>query len=154
MKVCADSGIKDPDLRFLYLSPPARHALLGMRSLAQSPDSGRLKLVAESARREALPAGSLAKVFQRLTRRGLLVSQRGPGGGYRLARAASAISLADIVRAAQELIPASAHCLLGNKLCRPGNFCVIHAQIIKADRLLIEALESVTLKELADSGGW
>ena len=41
----------------------------------------------------------MAKVLQRLARRGLLTSHQGTRGGYRLAKAPSAISVADIIQA-------------------------------------------------------
>ena len=41
----------------------------------------------------------MAKVLQRLTRRGLLTSQQGTRGGYQLARTATGISVADVIQA-------------------------------------------------------
>jgi Rrf2 family iron-sulfur cluster assembly transcriptional regulator len=49
--------------------------------------------------RQAIPARYLEQIFQRLRRAELVVSKRGPGGGYTLARAAEEISLLEIVEA-------------------------------------------------------
>jgi Rrf2 family protein len=43
----------------------------------------------------------LEQVFQRLRRAGLVTARRGPGGGHRLARAASEITLRDVVEAVE-----------------------------------------------------
>lgn len=51
------------------------------------------------ARAQAIPAKYLENLLVDLRRARLIASQRGPSGGYRLARAASAISLADVIRA-------------------------------------------------------
>lgn len=116
--------------------------------------TGATSLVADVARRAGLPSNALAKIFQRLTRHGLLRSRRGPGGGYDLARPAGDISLADVLRAVQDIIPGGRHCLLGNRLCGEGGFCLIHDVIIEADQLVIENLRSLTLADLARSEGW
>lgn len=51
------------------------------------------------ARSQDIPAKFLEHILNQLRRAGLVRSQRGPVGGYWLARAADAISLADIIRA-------------------------------------------------------
>lgn len=141
-------------MRFLFLSPAARHALLGMRALALAEGQGPFRPSRESARKGGLPANMLAKVFQRLARRGLLTARRGPGGGYALGRPAARITLADIVRAVQDIVPGGHHCLLGNRLCGKEGFCPVHRVIIRADRLVIEGLQALTLEDLAKSEGW
>lgn len=154
MSLSAKSGKPAADMRFLYLSPAARHALLGMRALALNEGRGHFSPSDASARRGRLPANTLSKVFQRLARRGLLTARRGPGGGYALARPAAQITLADILRAVEDFVPGGHHCLLGNKLCGERDFCPIHHIINKADRLVIVGFESVTLEHLARSEGW
>lgn len=150
----ARSGLSAAQLRFLYLSPASRYALLGMRALAVAKGQGSFGLVRDAAKRGGLPANMLAKVFQRLVRSGLLVSQRGPGGGYRLARPASKITLAEILVAVQDILPFGHHCLLRNRLCETGDYCLIHDVIVKADEIVLKGMESLTLEDLAESGGW
>jgi Rrf2 family protein len=48
---------------------------------------------------QRLPNKYLESILGELRRTGLLRSQRGPEGGYRLARPADAISIADVIRA-------------------------------------------------------
>jgi Rrf2 family iron-sulfur cluster assembly transcriptional regulator len=51
--------------------------------------------------RQQIPARYLEQIFQRLRRAGLVSGKRGPGGGYRLARLASEISLREVVTAVE-----------------------------------------------------
>ena len=55
------------------------------------------------ADRGQIPAPYLSKLLQGLARAGLIVSQRGTGGGYFLARSSAEISLADIVKVMEPL---------------------------------------------------
>lgn len=55
--------------------------------------------VAEVAARYAVPEGVLAKVFQQLARAGIAVGTRGVGGGYRLGRAPSDLTVLDVIDA-------------------------------------------------------
>src|SRR5256714_13642859 len=75
----------------LRLSKKADYALMAMKHLAVRRDRG-----SSSAREIAelydIPIELMAKVLQRLVRRGLLVSQQGAHGGYQLARGAGEIS--------------------------------------------------------------
>jgi Rrf2 family protein len=50
------------------------------------------------AERQGIPPKFLESILLQLRRGGVVTAQRGPDGGYRLARAANAISLADIIR--------------------------------------------------------
>ena len=51
------------------------------------------------ARRQGLPVKFVENILVELRRAGIVSSQRGGGGGYRLARPASAITPADVIRA-------------------------------------------------------
>jgi Rrf2 family protein len=53
------------------------------------------------ARSQGIPGKFLEAIMGDLRRAGLVRSQRGPVGGYRLARPAEEISLADVIRAIQ-----------------------------------------------------
>jgi len=50
------------------------------------------------ARDQDLPAGFLSAIMNDLRRAGMVTNQRGPEGGYRLARPADAITVADVMR--------------------------------------------------------
>jgi Rrf2 family protein len=85
----------------LRLSKKADYALMAMKHLAVRGD--RTAHASSSAREIAelydIPIELMAKVLQRLVRRGLLASTQGTRGGYQLARLPSQISVADVIQA-------------------------------------------------------
>src|SRR5687768_14981311 len=82
----------------LRLSKKADYALMAMKHLAVRPDSASAS-AREIAEEYNIPVELMAKVLQRLVQRGLLVSHQGTRGGYRISRASSTISVADIIQA-------------------------------------------------------
>lgn len=81
----------------MRLSARVDYALRAMAELAASPAESRT--VDGLARAQAIPAKYLEAILGALRRSGLLRSQRGPDGGYRLARPTAEISIADVIRA-------------------------------------------------------
>ena len=74
------------------------YALLALRYLADEAASDDVSARAIAERFE-IPLELLAKILQQLARHGLIVAHKGVHGGYRLARSADAISVADVMRA-------------------------------------------------------
>ena len=83
----------------LRLSKKSDYALIAMTHLATRPDGSGSSSAREISESYAIPLELLAKVLQRLVRARLLVSVQGTRGGYRLARPAAAISVADVIQA-------------------------------------------------------
>ena len=85
----------------MKLGSKGRYAVMAMVDLGVH---GRERTVAlaELSERQGISLAYLEQLFCRLRRRGLVVSVRGPGGGYRLARAARDIAIVDIVDAVGE----------------------------------------------------
>src|SRR5689334_5949812 len=79
------------------LSKKADYGLIALKHLAQHSDES--ISAREIAKEYRIPAELLAKVLQRLARKGILVSQHGTNGGYVLARDPSRISIVDVVEA-------------------------------------------------------
>ena len=67
---------------------------------------GRLVSLGEIAERQDVSLAYLEQLFVKLRRAGLVASVRGPGGGYRLARAADVIRVSDILEAVDETVSA------------------------------------------------
>jgi Rrf2 family protein len=115
----------------------------------QPPD--RLAPIREIARSLGLPKPYLAKVIQQLTAAGLVVAQRGPGGGLRLARPSRAISLWDVVRAVEG--PADTQiCALGLQACGDEHPCPLHARWSRLRAQMHRLLSRTTLQALARTG--
>jgi Rrf2 family iron-sulfur cluster assembly transcriptional regulator len=86
---------------------------------------GRPVSLAEIAGAQQLSLAYLEQLFGRLRRAGLVASARGPGGGYRLARAAESIAVAEIICAVDEPIRAT-RCEEGTPGCLNGGKCLTH----------------------------
>ena len=127
------------------LSQTTEYALRAMAVLATHPDQ--LVSTVAVAQRAHIPANYLAKVLQQLTAQGLLKGRRGVGGGYKLAKDASSITLLDIIRAIGEFEPID-HCPLPT----PGRdqLCALHKVIDAATRQAIRIFDDTTLQSLVD----
>lgn len=71
----------------------------GVRALLALADAGEPQTAEALAQEQGLPARFLGAILNDLRRAGLVVSQRGSDGGYRLARPAEEITIADVIRA-------------------------------------------------------
>lgn len=79
------------------LSSKAKYGLKAMVYLARN-NGPQPVLIAEIAEKERLPKKFLDAILLQMKQRGFLVSKKGKGGGYNLAKPASEISLGDIIR--------------------------------------------------------
>lgn len=125
----------------------ARCALQGMGSLAKQSGK-RFYLVKEVARSQKLPASFLAKMFQKLTHSGLLISRRGPAGGYRLAKPSHRICLMEIVEAVEDRSIRGRPCILTERGCGSDRPCAVHEELAKAERRVREILIKTTLADI------
>jgi FeS assembly SUF system regulator len=95
-----------------------------------------------------LPLPTVSKLLKQLLRAGLLFSSRGAGGGYRLARAPRAVSVADVVAAIEGPV-ALTECALGPGSCALEQNCATRANWQLISRALRVALEAVSLADMA-----
>ncbi len=108
----------------------------------------RTRRAGDVARRHGLPQAALSKIFQRLARVGVLQSRRGPGGGYRLARAPEATSLAAVLDALEPTGRRRGRCLIEDRPCG-GAVCALHTAGVAAEAELRGAMSSLTLADLS-----
>ncbi len=80
----------------MRLSLQVRYAICGVFDLAYNGQGEPIQVRVISERQE-VPVRYREQIFQKLRRADLVTSKRGPGGGYMLARPASAISLREVV---------------------------------------------------------
>ncbi len=81
----------------MKLTRRSEYALLALLHLARAKGEGYVA-VAAMAEAQGLPAKFLEQLLMALKRARLVQSQKGPHGGYRLARPAGKISLAEVIR--------------------------------------------------------
>lgn len=130
------------------LSNLADYAVVVMCQAAMSADT-RLSAAAVSAA-TAIPTPTVAKLMGKMSRAGLLVSFRGVGGGFALARPASEISVAEVVEAVDGPI-ALTHCTEpANSACYSRDaICSLKPQWNVINRTVREVLAGVSLADLA-----
>ena len=81
----------------MKLTRRSEYALLALIHLARARGEGYVS-VAAMAEAQGLPGKFLEQLLMALKRDGLVKSRKGPHGGYRLARPASKIPLAEVIR--------------------------------------------------------
>lgn len=107
----------------MRLTTRGRYAVTAMLDLALHGAEGTVAL-ADVAQRQELSLTYLEQLFGRLRRASLVSSTRGPGGGYRLARPADEISVADVIAAVDESVDAT-RCG-GARNCHGRQRCLTH----------------------------
>jgi Rrf2 family protein len=134
----------------LRLSKKADYALIAMKHLALRGD--RVSQASSSAREIAelydVPIELMAKVLQRLVRRGLLASQQGTRGGYQLARLPSQISVADVIQAIDGPVTVTA-CTTDDGQCEQFAKCNVRDPLWRVRERILTALGECTIAELA-----
>ncbi|MFL1460808.1 Rrf2 family transcriptional regulator [Roseococcus sp. DSY-14] len=142
----------------MRLSTRGRYAVMAMVELAARQSRGPQPLpgktappvsLAEIAASQMLSLAYLEQLFGPLRRAGLVASARGPGGGYRLARPAAQIAVADIVDAVDEPLKAT-RCEEGSPGCLDGRRCLTHDLWTELGEQIRIFLEGVTLADVAE----
>lgn len=128
----------------MKLSTKGRYAVTAMMDLTLH-DAHKPVTLAEVARRQGISLSYLEQLFAGLRRHELVEGVRGPGGGYRLARSAEAITMADIIVAVDENIDAT-RCG-GARNCRNGELCLAHDLWSELTCHVYNFLNSMTLAQ-------
>ncbi len=89
----------------MKLSTKGRYAMVALADLAAAETESLVSL-AEISRRQDISLPYLEQLFVKLRRAGIVESVRGPGGGYRLAKAPEAIRVSEIMAAVDETVSA------------------------------------------------
>lgn len=135
----------------MRLSTKGRYAVMAMADLASNDAGTKPVSLADIARRQEISLSYLEQLFAKLRRGGLVRSVRGPGGGYRLNRAASELRIADIILAVDEPIAAT-RCEAGStKGCTAsGARCVTHDLWEELGRQIQVFLASISLTDVVE----
>lgn len=126
------------------------YATLVLAALAEEPTAS--LAAAELAPRTRLEPPTVAKVLKKLAKAGLVDSKRGAAGGYRIARAAESISVADVVAAIEGPI-GIIQCQSARGDCRHHGRCGVQQHWRKIGVAIETALRSVTIADLVPARG-
>jgi Rrf2 family transcriptional regulator, iron-sulfur cluster assembly transcription factor len=131
----------------MRLTTKGRYAVTAMLDLAVNAHAGPISL-ADISRRQEISLSYLEQLFARLRRARLVESVRGPGGGYLLAMAPEAISVARVIDAVDESVDATRCGGLSD--CQQGDTCLTHHLWCELSEQIHGFLDGITLGQLAD----
>src|SRR5580658_9998067 len=129
----------------IILSKLADYGVIVATHLAAFPD--RQVTAGATAAATRLPQATVAKLLKTLAHAGVVTATRGASGGYRLARPASAISVAEVVSAIDGDIGLT-QCSVHVDECAHTNYCPTRPHWAAINRAVGEALSAVTLDEM------
>lgn len=130
----------------LKLGKLADYATALMTALAAQPD--RVRTTPELAETAHVAAPTAAKLLKVLARSGLIESQRGAHGGYKLCRDPQKITVADIIKAVEGPI-AVTECSTQGGGCSIESSCNTRANWRLINGAIRQALEAITLAQMA-----
>lgn len=131
----------------LIFSRQCEYALQALLYLALKPN-GQMTSIKELTKRLDIPYHFLAKILQDLAHRGLLISLKGPTGGFALAMPAQDITLFHVVEAVDG-IGFTNTCVLGFKECSGKNPCAVHGTWGGIRENVYEMLVSKSIGQMA-----
>jgi Rrf2 family protein len=121
------------------------YGLMAMQHVAVHHGDGAVG-VKQIADEFQIPRELLAKVLQRLARSGLLVSQTGPHGGYRLALVPAEVTVGQVIRALEGPV-AIVSCMTDHR-CPQTSCCSLRKPARKIQTAITDLLDTLTLAEL------
>jgi Rrf2 family protein len=130
----------------MELTKRGDYAVRAMLALARAPE-GRLLSVRRIAEEMAIPVRFLPQVMGDLAAAGLVEATTGRAGGYRLARAADAITLLDVVEAV-EGDSRRRTCVLRGGPCGLDGYCDVHDVFFAAQDAMLGTLAVARLADL------
>ena len=128
------------------LSKTTDYGIVLLAGLARDP-SAEPRNARELAEGSDLPVPMASKILKALAKEGLLVSQRGSKGGYRLARDPAELSVSEMVRVLEGPV-ALTDCAIGPSLCEHEAMCAVREPWQLISRVVEQALSNVTLADL------
>lgn len=134
----------------MRLTTKGRYAVTAMLDLAIHQGKGPIAL-ADIAHRQGISLSYLEQLFSRLRKRFLVVSVRGPGGGYNLARNASEIHIAEVISAVDENVDTT-RCG-GAHNCQNEGPCLTHDLWYDLSVRIYDYLNRISLQDLVDREG-
>lgn len=129
----------------MKLTSKGRYAVTAMLDVSIHAANGPVSL-ADISERQGISLSYLEQLFSRLRKQGLVISIRGPGGGYRLGKCSAQIAVADVISAVNESVDATKCQGKGN--CQGGEQCLTHSLWQGLSERIEEFLQNITLAEL------
>ncbi len=135
----------------MQITRAGEYGILGALYLAKQP-SHRLVMIEEISAAESIPRSFLAKIVQSLAHAGIVESQRGVGGGFRLARSPERVTVLQILEAIEGTL-ALQSCTENPALCvwdtSKMESCTLCALFTEAQARVKDLFSKTTLDDLS-----
>lgn len=134
----------------MHVTRAGEYAIFGVLHLARQPE-GRVVMIEEISNATGLPQSYLAKIFQSLTKSGIVQSHRGATGGFTLAKPPRDILVLDIIESVegpvifQSCLAEAPECIISQSL--PAD-CTVRNLLAQAQKQFIQVLANTTLEDL------
>ncbi len=133
----------------MQITRASEYAIRGVLYLSSQPE-GSTCLLSEISERQKIPPSFLSKIFQNLSRAGIVSSSRGTGGGFALIKHPRDITLLDVLQAIEGEISLNI-CLSNGETCENRPTCPVHEIWREAQEQLLSLLKSHNFAELAQN---
>jgi Rrf2 family transcriptional regulator, iron-sulfur cluster assembly transcription factor len=133
----------------MKMSTKGRYAVMAMIDIGQHSQGAPISL-AEIAERQDISQEYLEQLFSKLRKAGLVESSRGPGGGYKLAREAVEIPVAEIILAVDEELKVTRCSGDAVDGCVKSERCNSHDLWSSLGRQVMAFLGSITLEDVCE----
>ena len=107
----------------MHLTTKGKYAVTAVLDLALH-ESNDFIAISDLAERQSIPGPYLEQLFRYLRKADILISHRGPNGGYKLSRPRDEIKIGQIISAVEDRMDAT-QCL-GEGNCSAGSKCLAH----------------------------
>jgi len=133
----------------MKLTSKGRYAVTAILDVAIKEHNGPVSL-AEISESQGISLSYLEQLFSKLRKKNLVTSVRGPGGGYKLGKPRSEISVAMIIDAVNEKVRIS-NCAGDCNCAKNGTQCLTHVLWGQLSERITTFLDNITLEELMNS---
>ncbi len=133
----------------MLITRKADYAVRCVLYLSKEPEQ--VASVNDIAKKMHIPQTFLAKILQLLMKAGIVESNRGIKGGFKLTKSPGDISLYDVVMAVEGPI-ATNMCAVDKKVCRLSNSCVVHPIWVDLKKEIEERLKEENFLRLLKRG--
>lgn len=132
----------------MRLTTKGRYAVTAMLDLSLNYGEGAITL-ADISERQGISLSYLEQLFSKLRKNDLVSSTRGPGGGYRLSRAAEEITVLDVILAVDEKVDSTACEGKGN--CHNDEKCLSHELWTSLSNQIQDYLSGISLGQVVSA---
>ena len=135
----------------LKLSKKTDYALMAIQYMA-SRGAARVVNTKEIAEKYNIPVELLAKVLQKLGKKGLIASQNGPKGGYVLAKTPDSISVLSIIQAIEGQVGITECYHNEESHCMQMARCNIRTPLRNIQNSIYSLLDSMSIEDMSSFG--